>query len=170
MRIAFQNLPGSVSDVSYTRVHWTNEKQFLIGVNVFGIIGYILLLAVSNDAVKYFATYLCGIATYAGVGLNIAWLNVNVAPQYRRAMELGLQQTVGNIAGIVSGQVYRKPPYVLGNAFSMGSLVVAQVVIGVHALYLHGENSVKEKIESGEIEDTRRMRSGDAAVDFKYHY
>lgn len=124
----------------------------------------------SNDAVKYFATYLCGIATYTGVGLNIAWLNVNVAPQYRRAMELGLQQTIGNIAGIVSGQIYRKSPYVLGNAFSMGSLVVAQVVIGMHALYLRKENSAKEKIAAGEIEDTRRMQTGDAEVDFKYHY
>lgn len=104
------------------------------------------------------------------MGLNIAWLNVNVAPQYRRALELGLQQTIGNIAGVVSGQIYRESPYILGNAFSMGSLVVAQVVIGIHAMYLRRENSVKEKIESGEMEDRRRMQTGDATVDFKYHY
>lgn len=104
------------------------------------------------------------------MGLNIAWLNVNVAPQYRRALELGLQQTIGNLAGIVSGQIYRHSPYVLGNSFSMGSLVVAEIVIVVHALYLRRENSIKEKIESGEIEDTRKIQTGDAAVDFRYHY
>lgn len=148
----------------------TDRMQFLIPVNVFGIIGYIILLTVKNDAVRYFATYLSAIAAFTSVGLNIAWINVNVAPHYRRAMELGLQQTIGNIAGIVAGQIYRVPPYVLGNSFSMGALVVADVVILVHALYLRRENRIKDKIESGEIEDTRRSRTGDAEVDFKYRY
>ncbi|KAL5357084.1 major facilitator superfamily domain-containing protein [Aspergillus floccosus] len=142
---------------------------YILGTNVFGIIGYILLLAVPDDRVKYFGTYLCGVATYTGVGLNIAWLNVNVAPHYRRAMEIGLQQTIGNCAGIVAGQIYRKSPYVLGNAFSMGALVVAQGVVATHAWYLRRENAEKERIAEGK-EDTRRVRTGDAEIDFKYHF
>ena len=138
--------------------------------NIFGIVGYILLLAVENTAVKYFATFLVGITTYTGVGLNVAWLNVNVAGQYRRALEIGLQQTVGNTAGIVSGQIYRKVPYVLGNAFSLGSLVVAQFLATGMGFYLRRENKIKEQIASGEKEDTRRVRTGDCDVDFKYHY
>lgn len=121
-----------------------------------------------NTAVKYFATFLIGITTYTGVGLNVAWLNVNVAGQYRRALEIGLQQTVGNTAGIVSGQVYRKSPFVLGNAFSLGSLVVAQLLVTGLAFYLRRENQIKDQIASGEKEDTRRVRDGDRAVDFKY--
>jgi hypothetical protein len=109
------------------------------------------------------------VATYTGVGLNIAWLNVNVAPHYRRAMEIGLQQTIGNCAGIVAGQIYRQSPYVLGNAFSMGALVVAQGVVAVHAWYLRRENAEKERIAEGK-EDTRRVRTGDAEIDFKYHF
>lgn len=123
----------------------------------------------SNDAVKYFATYLCGVAVYTGVGLNVAWLNVNVAPQYRRALAIGLQQTVGNCAGIVAGQVYRTSPYVLGNAFSLGALVVSQVIVALHAVYLRRENKVKEEILAGEKEDTRRVKTGDGEVEFRYH-
>ena len=123
----------------------------------------------SSPAVKYFATFLCGVATYTGAGLNIAWLNVNVAPQYRRALAIGIQQTVGNCAGIVAGQVYRKSPYVLGNSFSLGSLVFAQGVVAVHALYVRAKNREKSEIEQGK-EDTRRIRTGDGAVDFRYHY
>lgn len=141
----------------------------MAGSNVIGIVGYVLLLAVPSPAVKFFATFLCGMATYTSVGLNIAWLNVNVAPQYRRALAIGIQQTVGNCAGIVAGQVYRKSPYVLGNSFSLGSLVVAQGVIAVHALYVRGKNREKQAIQDGE-EDTRRVRTGDGAVDFRYHY
>ena len=108
--------------------------------------------------------------TYTAVGLNVAWINVNVAPQYRRALEIGLQQTMGNCAGVVAGQIYRSSPYVLGNSFSLGALVVAQVLVTIQALYLRRENEVKEEIANGAKQDTRRVRTGDGAVDFKYHY
>lgn len=84
-------------------------------------------------------------------------------------MEIGLQQTIGNCAGIVAGQVYRKSPYVLGNAFSLGSLVVSQIVIIGQVLYLRRETAMKERIASGE-EDKRRVKTGDAEIDFKYHW
>ncbi|RAK91799.1 MFS transporter [Aspergillus costaricaensis CBS 115574] len=142
---------------------------FILVTNIFGIVGYILLLTVSSDPVKYFATYLCGVAVYTGVGLNVAWLNVNVAPQYRRALAIGLQQTVGNCAGIVAGQVYRTSPYVLGNAFSLGALVVSQIIVALHAMYLRRENKMKEDILAGEKEDTRRVKTGDGEVEFRYH-
>ncbi len=95
----------------------------------------------------------CAIAVYNGPGLNLAWLNVNVAPHYRRAAAIGLQQTMGNTAGIVAGQIYRTPPYVLGNAFSVGTLGVAQLLIAAQWLYLRWFNSQKAKIAKGEIAD-----------------
>ncbi|KAJ5907287.1 uncharacterized protein N7473_004203 [Penicillium subrubescens] len=156
--------------VAFCADRYSKFASFIFATNIFGIIGYILLLAVSNRAVQYFATFLIGITTYTGVGLNVAWINVNVAPQYRRALEIGLQQTMGNCAGIVAGQIYRKSPYVLGNSFSLGVLVVAQIAVAGLGFYLRRENRVKEQIENGEKEDTRRVRTGDGAVDFKYLY
>ncbi|KAL1962150.1 hypothetical protein VTN77DRAFT_554 [Rasamsonia byssochlamydoides] len=159
----------------FTAIAWFSDRSsrfalFLFGANIFSIVGYILLLSVSSDAVKYFATFLCAVATYTGPGLNLTWLNVNMAPHYRRAAAVGLQQTMGNTAGIVVGQIYRTSPYVLGNAFSLGALVVSQILIVVQMLYLKRENAVKAKIASGEKQDTRRVRTGDAEVDFTYHY
>lgn len=138
-----------------------------------GVVGPTVITLFStgrNTAVLYFATFLIGITTYTSVGLNVAWLNVNIAPQYRRALEIGLQQTMGNCAGIVAGQVYRTSPYYLGNGFSLGSLVVAQITVAAFGFYLRRENRVKEQIASGEIEDSRRIRTGDAEVEFKYIY
>lgn len=134
------------------------------------MIGYIILLAVRNTAVEYFATFLIAVTTYTSVSLNVAWLNVNTAPQYRRALEIGLQQTLGNCAGIVAGQVYRTKPYVLGNAFSLGSVVVAQLTVTGFAYYLRRENKMKDEILNGEKEETRRVQTGDGALDFKYIY
>ncbi|KAL4899235.1 hypothetical protein BDW74DRAFT_183978 [Aspergillus multicolor] len=140
---------------------------FLLLTNAFGIVGYALLLGVSNNSVKYFATFICTIAVYNGTGLNLAWLNVNMAPQYRRATAIGIQQTVGNAAGIVAGQIYRSAPYTLGNAFSLGGIVVAELLVGVHMWYLYRGNKLKEGIKAGE-EDCRRVRDGDADVEYKY--
>ncbi|KAJ5873034.1 uncharacterized protein N7529_005387 [Penicillium soppii] len=156
--------------IAFCSDRYSKFASYIFTANIFGIIGYILLLTVKNTAVQYFATFLIGITTYTSVGLNVAWLNVNIAPQYRRALEIGLQQTMGNCAGIVAGQVYRKSPYVLGNSFSLGSLVVAQCAVAGFGFYLRRENKIKDQIASGEIEETRRVRTGDGEVDFKYIY
>jgi MFS transporter, ACS family, DAL5 transporter family protein len=64
-----------------------------------------------------------------GLGINLTWLNFNVAPHYLRATVIGFQQTIGNCAGIVAGQIYRNAPYTLGNSFFLGAICVSQVLI-----------------------------------------
>lgn len=126
------------------------------------------MIASTNNAVKYFACFVCTIAVYNGTGLNLAWLNVNMSPQYRRATAIGIQQTVGNAAGLVAGQVYRKSPYLLGNSFSLGAIVVAEILVTLHILFLHRLNKQKAAIVSGEKEDTRKKTTGDRDLDFIY--
>ncbi|KAK5195889.1 hypothetical protein LTR47_002824 [Exophiala xenobiotica] len=145
------------------------RSPFILFANIFGIVGYIILLTVSKDGVRYFATFLCAVAVYNGPGLNVTWINVNVAPHYRRATTIGFQQTIANTAGIVAGQIYRKAPYKLGHSFSLGALCVSQVLIVVKMLYIKRWNVRKERIAKGEIEDTRKYKTGDRELDFKYH-
>jgi hypothetical protein len=78
-------------------------------------------------------------------------------------------RTVANTAGIVAGQIYRKAPYKLGHSFSLGALCVSQVLIVVKMLYIKRWNVRKERIAKGEIEDTRKYKTGDRELDFKYH-
>ncbi|KAK4499747.1 hypothetical protein PRZ48_007933 [Zasmidium cellare] len=147
----------------------TLRAPFLIFANFFGIVGYILLLCDLPAGVRFFATFLCAVAVYTGPGLNLTWLNVNVAPHYRRATAIGMQQTIGNCAGIVAGQIYRSSPYVLGNAFSLGAICVSQLVILAKMWYIRSCGQFKDQIASGEVEDTRKVKTGDWALDFKYH-
>lgn len=143
--------------------------QFILLANFFGIAGYIVLLTAHSNAVKFFATFLCAVGVYVGVGINVTWLNVNVAPFQRRATAIGFQQTMGNTAGIVAGQIYRKSPYVLGHSFSLGALVLSQVlVVGKIWLLVH-MNRKKVRIAKGEVEDDRTCLTGDRNLDFKYH-
>ncbi|KAL4938547.1 hypothetical protein BDV06DRAFT_231701 [Aspergillus oleicola] len=153
---------------AYLSDRYEHAGPFILLTNAIGIVGYALLIGVSNNAAKYFACFVATIAVYNGTGLNLAWLNVNMAPQYRRATAIGVQQTVGNAAGAVAGQIYRDAPYYLGNGFSLGAIVVAQGLIALHILYLRRGNNTKEQILAGEIEDTRRKRTGDRDVNYKY--
>ena len=127
-----------------------------------------MLVGVDNNTVKYVATFICTVAVYNGTSLNLAWLNVNVAPQYRRATAIGIQQTIGNTAGAVAGQVYRKAPYVLGNSFSLGAICVAQCLITAHMLWLRNQNKIKERVVSGEQAETRKRTTGDRDINFVY--
>lgn len=133
-----------------------------------GAIGYATLIGVSNNAVKYFACFVCTIAVYNGTGLNLAWLNVNTAPQYRRATAIGIQQTIGNSAGAVAGQIYRNSPYLLGNSFSLGAIFVAECLIVIHWLFLRRLDKEKEAILAGAQPDTRKKRTGDRDIEFRY--
>lgn len=76
---------------------------------------------------------------------------------------------MGNTAGIVAGQIYRKAPCKLGNSFSLGALCVSEVAIVGKIFYVKHLNAMKAKMEAGVVEDTRKVRDGDRALDFKYH-
>ena len=89
-----------------------------------GICGYAILLRLQDvsSGVQYFATFLISTACYLCTGTNISWLGMNRAPDGKRAASLG---TFTNLGGIISGQIYRSdaaPKYVLGHAWSLGSL------------------------------------------------
>ncbi|UQC90789.1 major facilitator superfamily transporter [Colletotrichum lupini] len=116
-------------------------------------VGYVILIVFSNSAVEYFACFVCIIAVYNGTGLNLAWLNVNTAPQYRRATAIEIQQTVGNTAGAVADQIYR---------------TVTECLIVIHWLFLRRLDKEKQVILAGTGLDTRKQRTGDRDVEFMH--
>lgn len=160
---------GSFLALSFVSDRLTLRSPFIILANFVGIVGYALILSPLSNPIKFFGTFLCAVAVYTGPGMNLTWLNVNVAPHYRRAAAIGFQQTMGNCAGIVAGQIYRSSPYTLGNAFSLGAVGVSQMVIVGKAMYVRGQTRLKQKIAKGEVEDTRKVKTGDRELDFQYH-
>ncbi|SCU98934.1 LANO_0F00232g1_1 [Lachancea nothofagi CBS 11611] len=134
--------------------------------NLVTIIGYILMIAVKNAGVKYFACYLITFSVYTGPGLNVTWTSNNVAPHYKRATALGLNQMFGNLAGAVVGQVYNKSPYTTGNTFSLGCLILANLLATVQVFVFHKRNGEREGLEkAGELKE---KRAGDQSTAFRY--
>lgn len=142
----------------------------LFFMDTFAVIGYALMVGVQSNAVKYFACYMIAIPLYCGAGLNETWIVNNTAPHYRRATALGVSQAIGNLAGIVSGQIYRSSPYLLGHYFSLGSTILSMILIAVQFAYFRAQNHKKGQIARGEREDDRKNTEGENSLDFRYVY
>ena len=160
---------------SFIACAWLSDRlrcrsPFMLGSIAFGIVGYIILLTVTKEAVLYFATFLCGLAIYTGVGLNVAWILGNTAGSFKRATAIGFQQSLGNTAGVLAGQIYTTdsaPRYIKGHAINLGALCLA--VFGIIALdgyYLYQNRAKQRAIDSGLDDD----RPGDDSFHFRYHY
>lgn len=138
--------------------------------NIFAIAGYIILLSVDKAGVKYFACYLICLALYIGPGLNETWIASNTAPAFKRGSSIAINQTLGNIAGAVSPQVYVHPPeYRLGHLFTLGCLVVSSLTAIGCTFYLKRKNRIhREIVESGVDNRKQRRKTGDDAPEFTF--
>lgn len=139
-----------------------------------GIAGYAILLNLDkvSSGVRYFATYLISTACYLCTGTNITWLSMNSAPDGKRAASLGVQLTLTNLGGIIAGQIYQtkdQPRYVLGQAWSLGSLAFAWCGWWIVLFIYKRRDSWKAKARAESVviplEDWT-----DRAPDFNYQY
>lgn len=93
-----------------------------------------------------------------------------MAPHYRRATAIGLQQTIGNAAGIVAPQVYRAAPYRLGHWCSLASVLISMGLIATQIGYLYILNRKKSQIAQNQRTDDRKETSGEGDLAFRYVY
>lgn len=145
---------------------WKVRGPVIIFLNLISISGYIILLAVHDNSVKYFACYLITFALYLNVGLNETWLAGNSAPIDKRSTSIAANQTFGNVAGIIAPLVYRSSPYILGHAFTIGCLVVSCLTAGIQSYIFYRINRDRLLLLVQEEEEDQSM--GDKSIHFQY--
>jgi MFS family permease len=145
-----------------------------------GMAGYAILLAWNVPVgVQYFATYLIATACFICTGGNIAWLSGNCAPDGKRAVSLGIQLTLTNLGGIVSGQIYQTksaPEFKMGHGWSLACLGYAFCSWWIiRWIYLRREADKDRRLAEGWTpeEDERAEREGgigftDRSPNFRY--
>ncbi|KIW42401.1 uncharacterized protein PV06_05956 [Exophiala oligosperma] len=102
-----------------------------IGIAVFGIIGFAMLLGSGQPHVQYAGTFLGAMGIYPCIANTITWTANNVEGVYKRGITLGFVIGWGNLNGIVSSNIYRaedKPRFKPGHG----------VVLGYEAVFLFG--------------------------------
>ncbi|KAL1843514.1 hypothetical protein VTK73DRAFT_2815 [Phialemonium thermophilum] len=132
--------------------------------------GYAVLLSNVAPGAKYGATYLISTGIYICAGINFAWLSANSAPDGKRAASVGIQQSVTQLAGVVSGQIYSStsaPKYTLGHSWSLGCACVAWCGWWVFRYILQSREKRKEAARQAGALDAQVVFN-DRSHDFKY--
>lgn len=165
---------------AYLAISYTSDKvgrrvAFMVPACLLMAVGYALNigLPLSQNGALYFSTFLIAMGVYIIVGLNATWLLNSHAGYYKRATAIGLNQSFGNSAGVVVGQIFKTKvhgKYLLGLSFSLGAVVMA--ALGHLTLYfmLEKENKRREKLTPEQREwEIMHGKGGDFHPDFRYH-
>lgn len=101
--------------------------------------------------------------------LLLVWISINISPDYKRSVGVGIMGMLGNCAGVLSAQIYQTtdaPRYVTGNAISLGMEGVAWVGVALMYLMLRLRGNKKDKMKADGA--TTNGKLGDRALDFVY--
>ncbi|KAK2779746.1 nicotinic acid plasma membrane transporter [Colletotrichum kahawae] len=148
---------------------------FMVPMALVTATGYALMLGVSMKAtgVQYFATFVTATGIYCVVGLNVTWISNSNAGYFKRATAIGLQQTIGNSAGLMAGQIYRITAsdgrYTIGHAVSLGTITVASVGYFTMWTILNKINNRRDNMSIDErAREIDQGKEGDRHPDFRY--
>ncbi|KAI1128377.1 major facilitator superfamily domain-containing protein [Nemania abortiva] len=94
-------------------------------VSAIGIVGFILLIASNDPAVKYAATFLGALGIYPCISNTITWMANNVEGVYKRGVVLGFVIGWGNLNGIVSSNIFFDAPrYLEGHGVILAYMIL----------------------------------------------
>ncbi|KAI9227891.1 MAG: major facilitator superfamily domain-containing protein [Piptocephalis tieghemiana] len=126
------------------------ERGFHVAIPLsLACIGYICLCFVRGTAAQYVLTILTATFVFSHVPVVLSWPSNNLAGPAKRAASLGLIQSLGNLGGVLGGQIYRDKD---GPYFVRGHIICA-ALCGAGAIsaltiryYLHWVNRKRDHI------------------------
>ncbi|KAK4048922.1 hypothetical protein OIV83_004478 [Microbotryomycetes sp. JL201] len=143
------------------------------------VIGLVMNLAPSPSGVKYAGLFLMAAGAYAGLPQVVCWLGNNLAPQLVRSIGSAFQIGIGNLAALISSNVYRDGPrFIRGHSIVLGMVGLGIITAPLYAILLARENKKRERFLSEQQslpESERRQYTikelqelGDRAPEFVY--
>jgi MFS family permease len=161
--------------ISFASDHFNRRAFFMVPMALITAVGYSLMLGLpmTSTSVLYFATFVTATGIYCVVGLNVTWVINSNAGYFKRATAIGLQQTIGNSAGIMAGQIYRIKAsdgrYVIGHAVSLTAISIAAIGYATMYTLLRRLNRKREAMSIEErIREIDAGKMGDRHPDFRY--
>lgn len=160
--------------VSYVSDRLQRRAFLMMPFCLVAAVGYAINigLPITSKDVLYFSLFLIAPGAYVIVGLNCAWLLNSHAPYYKRAMAIGMNQSLGNCAGLVVGQIFKTKEdgkYLMGLSGSLAAACLA--LCGQFCLYLLLKSQNKKRnafTEEERMQEIQRGKDGDFHPDYRY--
>ncbi|UJR34789.1 hypothetical protein I4U23_027570 [Adineta vaga] len=134
---------------AYFSDKYARRSIFMIFWVLISMIGFIILICVENNDVKYFAIFLTMGGNSPCVATCITFISGNISPQTKRATALAFMLSVGNSGGVISGQIYRTedaPRFILGHAVNLGFCTLGFIATCILFISLKLENKRRDKL------------------------
>ncbi|KAL6249573.1 hypothetical protein RBB50_003426 [Rhinocladiella similis] len=127
---------------------YNSKGPYLIFTLSCASVGYIILMAVSNDKAKMFAACLITAFFYPSVILLLSWLGVNIAGFTKRGTTWGGAEIFGQCFSILGTHIYDQPPMFLkGHAILLGFQVYSIFCAAMLIWIMSRENKRRDAIE-----------------------
>ncbi|QUC21607.1 uncharacterized protein UV8b_05850 [Ustilaginoidea virens] len=140
------------------------------------VIGF-MCAASANPKVVYGGVFVVACAIYPAFPGILAWLSNNLSGSCKRSAGMAVQISVGNLAGAMASNFYRKhdaPRYFLGHGLELGFLAVGIIAAGVLILGYKRLNDARERDlaegKAGNFSPAELSALGDRAITFRYMY
>jgi len=159
--------------LSYVSDRLQSRGILMSGAAFFGGIGYLLLLTVSDNHVRYFATFCILTSAYSITGLSMPWFAHNLGSESKTAAGIPMYTTVGQCGSILGSHLFPTtdgPRYIRGFAVACALEFLAAVCGVVLTVYYRLENRRRDRKygvpEFGAAVDTSVL--ADEAPTFRY--
>ncbi|KAH8897535.1 MFS general substrate transporter [Thozetella sp. PMI_491] len=167
------------ASAGYTTVSWMSDRFksryfFMLPAALVTAIGYAVNIGVASNqrGPLYFSIFLIAPGIYIILGINCTWLLNSHAGYYKRATAVGMNQSIGNSAGVVVGQIFKTTvngKYLLGLSFSLGSVILAALGHLTLYLFFKRENKRRNALTEEEREyEIHNGKGGDFHPDYRY--
>jgi MFS family permease len=161
--------------VAFASDYFRRRAFFMVPLALVTAVGYALQLGLpmTSTTALYVSTFVTATGIYCVVGLNVTWIINNNAGYFKRATAIGLQQTIGNSAGIMAGQIYRITDsdgrYVIGHAVSLTTISLAACGYATMYFIVRRLNQKREAMSIDErVREIDSGKMGDRHPDFRY--
>lgn len=134
------------------------HRGYVIFINCcVAIVGLVLLLAVTNNSARFFATCLLAMGLFSNIVINLVWsASINIGYTHR-ASAAALINCIAQAVSIGLNQAYDDPPlYRKGNGTTLGLVSLAAVLSASLVVAIKWEN--KKKREQQHTEEAARLR------------
>ena len=161
-------------------VAWVADKKrirspFIVTGLFFQLIGFIMCISTNNAGVTYAGIFIAACAIYQCQPSNVTWLSNNLAGSYKRAVGMGIQISVGNLAGAMASNFYRSadsPRYKLGHGLEIGfvtaGIIAATILILSYKLVNKKREEALARHEHNGYTPEELSDLGDKAITYRY--
>ena len=127
------------------------------------------------QGVTYAGIFIAACAIYQCQPSNITWLSNNLSGSYKRTVGMGIQISVGNLAGAMASNFYRSedaPTYKLGHGLEIGFVFFGTIAALVQVASYKRINAKRAdqlaRNEHNGYTPEELSNLGDKAMTFKY--